>query len=519
MTTLALSAASGAVATTAQTKTQPKAQPKGTNVLFIIVDDLRPELGCYGQSHIISPNIDALAADGTMFTRSYVQYAVSAASRASFLTGCYPQTTGVGYPYSEYFVNTFLPAHPSIQRYMFESGFYTRTLGKVHHGLGEDLTEKHYSSEKGSGYLDPANVAVANNKEKRPLYEFLPLDDSKYPDGKTALEAVQTIRRAVKSGKPFFIAAGFLKPHLPWVAPKKYWDMYEGREIPPCPFPTPTEGETEWSRSFVNINNFREGYNDATHPVSFELAQKFRRAYFSCVTFTDAQVGILIDELKRQGIYDNTAIILIGDHGWHLGDNAMWGKQANFERTTLAPLLIKSPGVNKLHKTDLLTEFVDIYPTICDFGGVATPQFVEGSSLAALLRGERNDWVKAAFSEHPRGKTLGKAIRTDRYRYVEWSEGGKVVGRELYDHSIDPLETKNIAPANEELCDQLAAQLKAGWRSALPSGVTNNSNNPVAPKSLGWGPEAQKENAQKGKPKSETDQLLDEAQMKTVKAK
>ena len=517
--TVALGATSTALMAAAPAKMQ-KAQAKmqQPNVLFIIVDDLRPELGCYGQSHIISPNIDALAADGTLFTRAYVQYAVSAATRASFLTGCYPRTTGVGYPYSEYFVNTFLPAHFTIQRQMFESGYYTRTLSKVHHGLADDFSETHFSPKADkSNYLDPADIAVENDMEKRPLYEFMPLQDGRYSDGQTALETIQTIRRALKSGKPFFIAAGFLKPHLPWVAPKKYWDMYEGREIPPCPFPTPTEGETEWSRSYVNINNFKDGFNDATHPVSSDLAQQFRRAYCSCVTFTDAQVGMVIDELKKQGIYDNTAIVLIGDHGWHLGDNAMWGKQANFERTTRAPLIIKSPGVNKVHQTDVLTEFVDIYPTLCDFCGVEIPQFVEGSSLAALLRGERTDWKTAAFSEHPRGKTLGKAIRTDRYRYVEWSEGGKVVGCELYDHNSDPLETKNIASENTKLCDRLSAQLKAGWRAALPAGVTNRSNNPVAPKSPGWGPEAGKYVEQNAK--SDVGQLLDEAKMKTVKTR
>ena len=515
---LTVGLALGATATAAQSKAPAKA-PDKSNILFLIVDDLRPELGCYGEKHMITPHIDALAGDGTLFTRAYVQYAVSAASRASFLTGCYPQTTGVGYPYSEYFVNTFLPSHPSIQKYMHEQGFYSRTLGKVHHGLGEELSEKHYSPKKSSAYLDPAHIAVENNKQERPLYEFLPLEDNKYADGQTAIETVQTIRRAVKSGKPFFIAAGFLKPHLPFVAPKRYYDMYEGREIPPCPFPTPTEGETEWSRSFVNVNNFKGGFNDATHPVNFERAQELRRAYFACATFTDAQIGLVINELKKQGVYDNTAIILIGDHGWHLGDNAMWGKQANFERTTRTPLIIKSTGAKFLTSTDALTEFVDIYPTICDFGNVSTPQFVEGSSLAALLRGERKEWKTAAFSEHPRGKVLGKAIRTDRYRYVEWRENGNMLGHELYDHSIDPLESKNIAGANKKLCDQLSAQLKAGWRAALPAGVTNLSNNPVAPKSPGWGPEAKKEAAQKAVPKSEIGQLLDESKIKTVKSK
>ena len=478
-----------------------QAQPK-TNVLFLVVDDLRPELSCYGEKHIISPNIDALAADGTVFTRAYVQYAVSAASRASFLTGCYPQTTGVGYPYSEYFVKQFLPSNPSIQKYMYDKGLYARTLGKIHHGYSENLTEKHYSPGSKSGYLDPANTAVENNKEERPIYEFMPLEDDAYADGQVAKETVNTIQRAVKSGKPFFIAAGFLKPHLPWVAPKKYQDMYDLKNIPPCPFPDPTEDETEWSRSFYNVNNFKDGFNDPTHNVSFELSQKFRQAYFACVTFTDAQVGRIIDELKKQGIYENTAIVLIGDHGWHLGDNAMWGKQANFERTTLTPLIVKMPGKNKVARTNALTEFVDIYPTLCTFAGIEVPRFVEGTSFVPVLEGKVTEWKKAAFSEHPRSKVPGKTIRTDRYRYVEWTENGKIVGRELYDHSVDPLEKKNIAAANTKLCDQLSADLKKGWRAALPAGVVNKSDNPVAPKSAGWGPETKKEQKETAKSKN-----------------
>lgn len=462
-----------------------------TNILFLIADDLRNELGCYGERHIITPNIDALAAEGTIFNNAFVQYAVSAASRACFLTGCYPETTGVTYPYSEYFVNEFLPTHSSLPVYMCLNGYYTRTLGKVHHGLPEDLTEKHFYPSGDKPYINSDNKKKQG--KERPLTEFSDLPDEIYADGKTADETVHTIQRAVKSDKPFFITVGFLKPHLPFVAPEKYLDMYSPDRVPDCPFPVPTENETVFSRSYYNINTFKDGDNSPDSPVSYELSQELRRSYFACVTFIDTQIGKIIDELKKQGVYENTVIILIGDHGWHLGDNAMWGKQTNFERATRAPLIIKNAG--KVKKVTALTEFVDIYPTVCELAGIPVPSFVEGASLIPLLHEEKTVWKKAAFSQikrggFPGGTAMGYTIRTPQYRYVEWYQKGEIKGRELYDHNIDPLETKNIAAHNDAICQQLSIQLKNGWRAALPDGVTNNSANPVAPSSPGWGPEA-----------------------------
>lgn len=493
------------------------------NILFIVVDDLRPELGCYGEKHMITPNIDNIANDGTLFRNAYVQYAVSSASRASFLTGCRPDATGVNYPYSEYFALRFLPEHPSIQKHMYDNGYYTRTLGKIHHGLGEDLSEKNYSSPlKGSYALAENNeIDRSGKKKERPLTEFADLSDEHYVDGQVADEAAQTIRRAVKSGKPFFIAAGFLKPHLPFVAPKKYLDMYSQDQIPPCPFPTPTEEETPYSRSFYNVNEFKDGSNDPATPLSFELSQQLRRAYFACATFTDAQIGKLIKELKEQGVYDNTAIVLIGDHGWHLGDNAMWGKQANFERTTRAPLIVKAPKDKacKVKETTALTEFVDIYPTMCEFAQIPTPEFVEGCSFMSLLYDTSAPWKSAVFSQHPRnvpgeGSVDGYAMRTPEYRYVEWRKEGRIVGQEIYDHRTDPLETKNIASQNPDLCKILSDQLKAGWRAALPKGVVNSSNNPKAPKSPAWGPEASKK--KKTIAMESINDLMNESALRTV---
>lgn len=446
---------------------------KSPNFLFIIADDLRPELGCYGEKHIISPNIDKIAADGVVFTNSFVQYAVCAGSRASFLTGCRPATTGVGYPYSRYFTDVFLKSHPSIQQYMFDNGYYTRTLGKVHHGFSENLSENHISKTM-LDYNLRENIAIQQDSSLRPAFEFADYPDGHYTDGKMANEAIATIQRATATGKSFFIALGFMRPHLPWVAPKKYLDMYDTTKIPPCPFPEPTRGETEFSRSFGNLIQFGGESNVNRHIISPGRSQELRRAYSACVTFVDAMVGKVVDELKKKGNYENTVIILIGDNGWHLGDNGMWGKQTNFERATRVPLIVKTANDKKRtgYISDKLIELVDLYPTICELAKLPAPEYIEGLSFLPLLSNGDLEWKKGAFSEHPRGDIEGKTIRTERYRYVEWRapKTKTRVGQELYDHKADPLETTNIASGNSELCRELSKMLHLGWEKALPPG-------------------------------------------------
>ncbi|GHV00847.1 iduronate-2-sulfatase [Bacteroidia bacterium] len=468
------------------------------NVLFIMADDLRPELGCYGQGHMVTPNIDAIAAAGTTYTRAYVQYAVSAATRASYLTGCRPSTTGVRYPYTEYFVNEFIHKYPTAPNHFFQNGYYVRTFGKVHHGFGENFTEPNYAPD-GTGNADayylPGNRAVARDKSKRPAFECADVPDEAYSDGMTTREVLATISRASGSGKPFFFAVGFWKPHLPFNAPKKYWDLYRRDKLPLSPFPSPTEGETRYSRSHYNITGYAGESDEGGHIVSSQRAMELRHAYFACVSYVDAQVGRIIEGLKREGLYENTVIVLIGDHGWHLGDNGMWGKQTDFERATLAPLIVKTArGVRpKVKACDKLVEFVDIYPTLCELAGVAAPGFLEGTSLVPTLTKKNVRWKNAAFSEFVReNRAHGYSVRTDSHRYTRWIEipSGNLVGEELYDHRTDPLETVNIASSDRLSVERMKAVLDAGWKKALPSGVTNRSDNPPAPKSSDWGPEA-----------------------------
>ncbi|GHU99860.1 iduronate-2-sulfatase [Bacteroidia bacterium] len=494
---LTLAAAGSVTGATAQKVAKADKQP---NVLFVIFDDLRPELACYGEKHMKTPNIDAVAKEGVVFSRAYVQQAVSAATRASFLTGCYPNTTGVDYPYSVYFVETFLPSHNSLPVQMFENGYYSRTLGKVHHGIKEDLSEKHFTPKTASSnYALPENIAVENDRTLAPPFECADVPDNAYRDGVICDAAIETIKgfKNNTKGKPFFLAVGFQKPHLPFAAPKKYYDMYDPATLPLSPNPQHTTDSNEYSEAHHGLPKWAGEADKNGHIVSDARQRELRHAYFACVSFVDAQLGRIISELKAQGLYDNTIVVMIGDHGWHLGDNGMYGKSTNFERATRTPLIVRLPDKNaaKGVKCNALVEFVDIYPSICQAAGVAVPGFVEGTSFVPLMYNPQKEWKPAAFSQFPRYANVeGFSVRTNDYRYTEWRDTvqKKTVAVELYDHRSDPYEAVNIAGKNPETVKKMATILADGWRKALPRGGVNKSNNPLAPPFVGWGPESKK---------------------------
>jgi len=467
------------------------------NVLFIGSDDLRTELNCYGSSHIHSPNIDRLAAEGVVFEHAYVQQAVCAATRASLLTGCRPDTTGADYPYSMYFMEEFLPGHPSLASHFHRQGYFTRTLGKIHHGYSEDFTEPNFSGNAGGNYAALENRDKEPGKQYGPPFEMADVPDNAYRDGILAEEAVATMRRAATKDAPFFLAVGFHKPHLPFCAPKKYWDLYPRDTIGIAPNPEHPEGSPPYSTWHYELGQYT-GPNDRNGKrVPDDYARKLRRGYYACVSYMDAQVGRLLDELDRLGLRDNTVVMLWGDHGYHLGEHAMWCKETNFELDTHAPLIVRAPNVKAGGRCPGLVEYVDMFPTLTELAGVPVPDYLEGASLVPLLENPERPWKKAAFSQFPRGLKLeGYAIRTERYRYVEWwnkqRDGMRVdvAARELYDCDADPMETKNVAglPENRELAAQLSAQLEAGWRAALPDGIENRSNNAPAPPAVPWSP-------------------------------
>jgi arylsulfatase A-like enzyme len=464
------------------------------NVLFIAVDDLRPELNCYGATHIQSPNIDKLAQTGVMFNRAYCQQAVCSPSRTSLLTGLRPDSTKV-YDLETHFRDT-VPDVIALPQQFKNHGYHTVGMGKIYHGsLDDELSwsEPHRVSKAG-GYQLPANQELiarkaAELKKKKvkgkklsrgargPATECADVPDDAYPDGATAKMAVETLGRLAKQDKPFFLAVGFLKPHLPFNSPKRYWDLYDRGEIKLADNPFPPKGVTEFSLTGFGELRAYEGI-PKEGPVSDEQALELKHGYYASVSYTDAQIGRVVDELERLGLRDNTVIVLWGDHGWKLGEHGEWCKHTNFENDTRVVLMVSAPGAKANGRSsDGLVEFVDIYPTLCDLAGLPKPGHLEGTSFAPLLNAPDRPWETAAFSQYPRGRdgvsVMGYSIRTDRYRFIDWvnrKNPEQVLAVELYDHANDPAENENIAgdPANSRLVENLRAQLRAGWRGALP---------------------------------------------------
>jgi len=464
------------------------------NVLFIPVDDLKPVLGCYGNKTVRSPNIDRLAARGLVFTRAYCQQAVCSPSRTSLLTGRRPDTTRV-YDLDTHF-RTTIPDVVTLPQQFKIHGYFTQGLSKVYHGGLDDpqsWTAPHwrpkrpaYGTPEGRELIRRLRREVrAAGKDLRKWrnrphglpWEAPDVPDNALPDGATADHAIEILRRI--KDRPFFLAVGFLKPHLPFVAPKKYWDLYDEAELRLAdnPFPpkdAPRCALTNWGELRAYYGIPKKG------PLSESQARKMIHGYYACVSYTDAQIGRLLDELDRLGLGDNTIVVLWGDHGWHLGDHGLWCKHTNFESATRSPLIISVPGQKSAgRKSDALVEFVDIYPSLCELCGLPLPEGLEGTSFVPLIEDPERPWKKAAFSQYPRyirghGRAMGYSMRTDRYRYTEWRVIGKDVHfDELYDHKTDPEENVNIAgrPENKQLVARLHRMLEAGWRGALPPGA------------------------------------------------
>ncbi len=462
------------------------ARKRKLNVLFIAVDDLRPQLGCYGQKQIHSPNIDRLAGEGLLFERTYCQQAVCAPSRASLLSGTRPDTTKI------YDLNTPLrkamPGVLTLPEHFKNNGYETLSIGKIYHHPKDDSqgwsTEPYRAGTfpegawKGRGYVtDEAIAQMEQYNKTNPgtnglglAFEAGDVPDNAYPDGANTDHAIKELNRL--KDKPFFLAMGFYKPHLPFTAPKKYWDMYNREDMklannPFIPKNAPTYATTDWGelRNYYGIP--KKG------PCSDDLARQLIHGYYACVSYTDAMIGRLLDELDRLELRDNTVIILWGDHGWKLGEHAGWCKHTNFEMDTHVPMILSVPGMKTAgHRTWALTEYVDIYPTLCEACGLATPGHLEGVSMMPLLDNPGREWKKAAFSQYPRGQVMGYTMRTKRFRYTEWQDKKtrEVMARELYDHDKDPQENVNAAdqPQYEQDVQRLALMLKQGWRAALP---------------------------------------------------
>ena len=469
------------------------------NVLFIAVDDLRPELNCYGERHIKSPNIDQLAARGTVFLRAYCQQAICGASRTSLLTGLRPDTTGV-WGNSTHFRKR-VPDAVTLPQHFKNHGYHTQRFGKVFHGAfprkaftyygGHDMDDpQSWSVPTWLGgpryYYTPEGIAAAKEDFRRvsgksgeeldewvnyfcrgPATEAPDISDDVLYDGQVATRAVKTLGELRKRDAPFFLAVGFIRPHLPFIAPKKYWDLYDENEIRLADNPFKPKGAPA-----LAMHNFGElrYYSDIAGkgPVSDEQARRLIHGYYACVSYIDAQIGRVLDELDRLGLRDQTIICLWGDHGWHLGDHGLWCKHTNFESATRAPLIVCAPGAKSPgRKTDSLVEFVDIYPTLADLAGLPIPQALDGTSRARLLDDPSASGAEVALSQYPRGKAMGHSMRSDRYRFTVWENRGskETLAVELYDHQNDPKENDNLAvrPENATLIETLSVQLERHW--------------------------------------------------------
>jgi iduronate 2-sulfatase len=464
---------------------------KKPNVLFIAIDDLRPALGCYGDHTAMTPNIDRLASRGTLFSRAYCQQAVCCPSRLSLLTGRRPDTIRV-WDLSTHFREE-LPNVVTLPQHFKNHDYHTRSIGKIYHGSGKPSKDPpswsvgpQYDSVRDPKLRYALQVNLQGEGLKRAASESADVPDNNYIDGIVCDAAMEALAELQSEHQPFFLAVGFRKPHLPFCAPKKYWDLYDRSKIP---LPVSSEHPSAAPELAVRSWNELEGYTDIPEngKLKPDKVSELRHGYYACVSYVDALVGRLLYELSRLKLSDNTVIVLWGDHGFHLGEQGLWTKANNYELSTRVPLIISIPGQTRA-QTDAFVEFVDVYPTLAELCGLDAPVGVEGISLIPLLADPDRRWKRAVFSQYPRargasrhrghGHIMGYAVRTQRYRYVEWRqwESKTVVARELYDHERDPHEMQNVAgrPQNGQAVTELARVLAAGWKSALPDEAGKN---------------------------------------------
>jgi len=448
------------------------------NVLLICVDDLKPLLGCYGDKLVKSPNIDRLAARGVLFEAAYCNQAVCSPSRNALMAGLRPQSLGI-YDLGTNFRKS-APDAVTLTQHFMHNGYRAEGLGKiwhVGHGNTNDAASwsvPHYTPNA-AGYLlkennppksAPENAPSENQKESWKLPRGAPTEsadvpDNKYGDGMIADEAIKRIEAAKQNpDEPLFLAVGFMKPHLPFVAPKKYWDLYDPAafklaELQTAPEGAPSFAPTTWGE----LRQYRD--MPEVGPLTPDQQRHLIHGYHAATSYMDAQLGRVLDALDSGGLAQNTIIILWGDHGWHLGDHGMWCKHTNYEQAAHIPLIVAAPGV-KPARTKALVETVDIYPTLSELAGLPDPAKIDGRSFAAVLKNPDAPARESVIHVYPRADKLGRAIRTDRYRMVEWKTIGAPADSavmELYDYQADPAETKNLADEKPEVVAQLRAIL------------------------------------------------------------
>ena len=434
------------------------------NVLFIIVDDLRPLLGCYGHTEMHTPNIDRLAERGTLFNRAYCQNPLCSPSRTSFFTGLRPETVGV--TDNKTFFRTTVPDVVTLPQHFKTHGYHTQSIGKVAHIPIFQDDGYSWSAPSWRPWLQPFD------HEAIPSWQALDVEDDALRDGKTAKRAVEVLEQV--KNRQFFLAVGFYKPHLPYNAPKQYFKLYENETFDLSAI---TRGDVSeitpphWNevRPFADIPDGRD-------PISYNKILELTRAYAAATSYTDAQIGRVLNQLDTLGLTENTAIVFCGDHGYNLGENGTWGKNVIVEASLRSPLIVSLPGQELLGtQSDALVELVDIFPTLCDACQIPILPELEGLSMLPVIEQPTRPWKTAAFSQ----RNHGSSIRTDRYRYTVFQKQ-----RELYDYSLDPHSDENIAhlPENAELVASLKERLRAGWQEAMPE----TQESVLLPQALPW---------------------------------
>ena len=440
------------VTVSSQNQTQPK------NVLFIMVDDLRPELSLYGQNRIISPNIDALGASGVTFNRAYCNVPVCGASRASLLTGVRPTANRFLTYHSR--IKEDMPDVVNMAQYFKDRGYSTVSNNKITH-IKNDIDawddEWYPKSKNWRNYLSEENLILQASNKAGYAYENIDVPDAAYIDGQTALKSVEDLKQFKANGQPFFLAVGFVKPHLPFNAPKKYWDLYDPNSITlpenaTFPKSAPQRANHKWGELRAYIDIPKKG------PVPDPIAKKLIHGYYASVSYVDAQIGVLIKGLTELGLRENTIIVLVGDHGWSLSDHGLWAKHSNFEVALQVPLIISDSSLPKAAHTNSIAELVDIYPTLCELTAGESPTHLQGSSLVSALEAPGTIFKDVALARWQKGETL----IVDQLFYTEWQRKDKVVSKMLYNHETDPNETNNLAndPAYLSTVKALSQQLE-----------------------------------------------------------
>ena len=498
---------------------QIESQHARPNILFVSIDDLRPSLGAYGDEIAHSPHIDQLAAEGFTFRNVFTQSAVCAPSRASLMTGLRPDSTRVWHLGDKF--REINPATVTMPQYFSRQGYHTVNIGKIFHNympdsiswdepdlrparfvrpewLGRD-GETFYISEEVQRSQEIKRDSLLKLRPKRyadgwntgPAWEAADVHASLYYDGAQTELAKKTLSRLATMDQPFYMGLGYFRPHLPFAVPKKYWDLYDREQMPLPTNPNIPQGSPLHTMNSMYELRHYDGFHHIGHPTSdYRMSEDtiriLRHGYYASVSYVDALLGDLLEHMKKIGLYENTIIVVWGDHGWKLGDHNSWGKMTNYNIDLKVPVIVRYPNQpNRGGETYQFTELVDLFPSICDLAGVKIPDYMQGTSFVPLIKEPSRPWKKAAFSQfHRRPKVsadgqryMGYSINTKNYHYIEWyswdhtkGERGAFKGAELFHTAKDPNETINLVndEGYEQVITQLSKQLRQGWRAALP---------------------------------------------------